>query len=203
MELGKEKINLLLAMAMGDGHLSNDNGNTRLRMEHAEQQLDYLEWKIGLVKGVFLDVHKRVKEYTYKGETRDLISYYVTTKRLKQLNLVRKYLYYNGSKVITPKILDRVGKLGLMIWYMDDGYLGDRKSKGYTLRIYTFMTKDENQELIDYLKSKYNVSFYQVKRSKKTNGYILECGTKQARAFLSIFEDLDKPESMQYKFQIS
>ena len=178
MKITKHHRNLLLAMSLGDGHLTKPekySHNSSLRVEHAEAQKEYIEWKLGLLPKKWQNkINKREKNYTYKGVDSVLTSYWFITPRIKQLRLLRRILYgkYRNRKVITPKMLERVGEFGIMIWYMDDGNLHDRGvGRGYQLRLYTFQKKEENQKLIDFFKEKYQINFYQCKRNGK---YILE-----------------------------
>lgn len=193
-------------MALGDGYITKPtrySHSPQLRIEHAEQQLEYLEWKFSLLPKAWVsDTKKRCKEYTYKGVDSQLISYHKATKSLKFLRLLRRVLYgkTRNKKVITPKMLERVGEFGIMIWYMDNGNLHDRgKGRGYQTRLYTFQTKEENQKLIDFFKKKYQVHFYQCKRNGK---YILECGSNNTKKFISLFSNFGKPECMAYKFDV-
>jgi len=206
MKITKHHRNLLLAMALGDGHVTKPkkySHNPQLRIEHSEQQKEYLEWKVNLLpKKWRSDLHKRVKSYTYKNVNSELVSYWFRTQSLPQLKLLRRILYgkTRNRKIITPKMLERIGEFGIMIWYMDDGNLHDRGvGRGYQLRLYTFQTKEENQKLIDFFKQKYQINFYQSKRNGK---YILECGSSNTKRFISLFKDFSKPECMKYKFDV-
>lgn len=206
MKITKHQRNLLLALALGDGHITKPkkySHNPQLRIEHAEQQKEYLEWKINLLpKKWRSDIKKRVKSYTYKNVNSELTSYWFRTKSIPQLKLLRRILYgkTRNQKIITPKMLERIGEFGIMIWYMDDGNLHDRGvGRGYQLRLYTFQTKEQNQKIIDFFKEKYSINFYQAKRNGK---YILECGSFNTKQFLKLFDGFEKPECMKYKFDV-
>jgi hypothetical protein len=206
MKITKHHRNLLLAMSLGDGHITKPqkySHSPQLRIEHAETQLEYLEWKFKLLPKKWRTyTRQRIKDYAYKGISKNLVSYWSCTCSLKELRLLRRVLYgkTRNKKIITPKMLERVGKFGIMIWYMDDGNLLDRgKTRGYQLRIYSFQTKEENQKLIDFFKNVYGINFYQSKRNGK---YILECGSFNAKRFIGLFSEFEKPECMQYKFDV-
>jgi hypothetical protein len=203
MKITKYQREVLLSLALGDGHISKTSFSPFLRIEHSEAQLEYLEWKRNLLPPKWRgEIKERKKSYIYKDKESTLLSYYFRTPSIKQLKLLRRVLYGKdrNMKIITPKMLERIGTQGIMIWYMDDGNLHDRGvGRGYQLRIYTFQSQEDNQKLIDYFKEKYSVGFYQCKRGSK---FILECGSLNTKTFLSIFDGLEKPDVMKYKFDI-
>ena len=85
---------------------------------------------------------------------------------------------------------------------MDDGSLCKKVRNGkihaWDLYLNTYLTKEENQVIIDYFKEVHAISFGQV----KNNGtYRLRCGTKEARKFIKLIEKHIIP-SMKYKIEM-
>ena len=75
-------------------------------------------------------------------------------------------IYKNGKKTITRKLVNRLDKRAIAIWYMDDGSLSNRKDKNGTvtasvLTLYTCTTKENNQIIIDYFDEVWGIKFGQ------------------------------------------
>jgi hypothetical protein len=63
-KFNKNSRNLLIALLLGDGTISNNNV---FKLSHGEQQKDYLEWKIKLLNENGIK-NNGIKEYiSYKG----------------------------------------------------------------------------------------------------------------------------------------
>jgi hypothetical protein len=88
---------------------------------------------------------------------------------------------------------------------MDDGCLSPQKRNNkihaWQLWLNTYLTKEENQVIIDYFLEKWEVQF---NLNKHRNMYRLRCSTKEARKFLDIVRDfvLKNVPCMLYKVQI-
>lgn len=167
----------LLACALGDGYV---NKSGFLSIRHSLAQKEYLEWKYNLLKK-YTDVQPYFHENNGYG------SYEFRTRVSKKLKFIRKILYPNGKKRITPKILEKVGLLGLAILYLDDGSLVDKKRNGKVhandLTISLYVSYEEAEDIRKYLFHKYNLNF----TLKKNKGlFSIRCGTKEARKFLSL-----------------
>lgn len=195
MKITKEKRQLLLSMAIGDGYLNN---NGYLSIRHCVKQKDYLEWKMRLLKPSIntTDVYY-VKNNGYGA-------YEFRTYTHKFIKMYRKVLYPQGKKKISRKILNKLTPLGLSIWYMDDGGLSQKKRKGEVyaneLVLNTHISKEDNQIIIDYFKDVWDINFTQV---KNRGLYRLRCGTKEARKFIEIVKPyVSKVKSMEHKLKV-
>lgn len=155
---------IVLGSLLGDGYIfrGKDHLNsTNLIIEHGIRQLDYLIWK-GLKLGTLeaklnqaYHYNTVVSRYTTKN--------ILTTRSLTYFGTLSKTWYSTGG----PKILDKdmckkLGPLGLAIWLMDDA--SSRLGVGRHMDIYTqSFTEEENNFLIDVLKTNFNLNFYIVK----------------------------------------
>lgn len=175
--------NLLIAMLLGDGSISAQNG---FKVTHCKKQLDYLEWKI-----TQLNKHGirncGVKYYTsakgYKvGET----YYYTRLSTTPFIKVLRRVIYKPNKVIANRKLLNRLDALGLAIWYMDDGNINHRKKVGIYIKISTCISKENNQIIIDYFKDVWNINFYMFSEGRKT--YSICCGTKEAIKFIEIIK---------------
>lgn len=199
-KITKDSRNLLIALLIGDGTISN---NKVFKLSHCEEQREYLEYKIKLLNNAGIK-NNGVKEYIstcgYNTGKKVLYTQLSTTEFIKVL----RRIYYKPKKdIANRKLLNRLDLQGLAIWYMDDGHINYKKRdgviKGFYIKIATCVEKSQIQILIDYFKEVWNINFYSFKEGKDT--YSLCCGTKEGKKFI----ELVKPfiiSSMSYKIGV-
>lgn len=186
----------MIAMALGDGTV---NINGYLSIRHCEKQEEYLQWKNNLLNKAGI-----ATTGIYSVSNNGYGSYEMRTYNRKFLKLLRRILY-TPKKKVTKKIFNRLDATGLAIWYMDDGSISSRKNKegkvtASVLTISTCTSREENQVMIDILKSKWGVFFGQ---RKMGNHYALICGTREARKFIKIVENtVIQVDCMKYKLNV-
>lgn len=184
-------------MILGDGHLDKYG---QLNLLHSDKQLEYLKWKVKLLKKHGIKVSPIKKKINNKK----YIAYYASTKVYNFSKLYRKILYI-PKKTFPLKQLEKLTPLHIAIWYMDDGSLQTLRNKdgyvrGNTLSLNTNISKEENQVIIDLFKRKWNINF---KQRKKGKYYILECHTKEARKFIKlIYNFVYRVPCMRYKLNV-
>ena len=196
MKINKKARNLLIAMAIGDGHISKSG---LLKIRHSLKQEGYLDWKMKLLRqyGVKTSELKFIDNNGYGA-------YEAYTRVTTFLKRCRKILY-TPKKRVTRKILNRLDAIGISIWYMDDGSLSNKKDKkgkvtSSVLTISTCFSYEENQIIIDYFQEVWGVRFGQ---RKMKNHYALICGTREGRKFINIVKNtVSKIPCMQYKLNI-
>ncbi len=198
MKIDKKSRNLLIALTIGDGYIHNKNGTLSFR--HCPKQKEYVEWKSNELKknGINNTGAYWVKNHIWGG-------YELRTYSMKFLKLLRKIIYKNGKKTITRKLLNRLDKRAIAIWYMDDGSLSNRKDKNGTvtasiLTLCTCTTKENNQIIIDYFDEVWGIKFGQRKMKEH---FALICATREARKFIKIVEETVKEiQCMHYKLDV-
>lgn len=203
-KFNKESRNLLIAMLLGDGTISN---NYVFKLSHGYKQKEYLEWKINLLNEYGIK-NNGLKEYTSKcGYNVDKIVYYSQIKVIPFIKLLRRIVYTPYKNYSSRKLLNRLNPLGIAIWYMDDGHINIRKTgnkiHGFYIKIATCLSKEYNQIIIDYFKEVWNISFYQFKEGKPgKNTYSLCCGTQEGMKFIELIKPyVESCPSMLYKIQ--
>lgn len=198
-KINKDSRNLLIAMLLGDGTISN---NYVFKLCHGIQQKEYLQWKIDQLNDAGLK-NNGLKYYTssqgYNIGKEVIYSQLSITPFIK---LLRRIMYKPKKILGNRKILNRLDARGIAIWYMDDGHINIRKTKdkvhGFYIKIATCLSKEENQIIIDYFKDVWNISFYQFSEGKGT--YSLCCGTKEGIKFIEIVKPyVSQIPSMTYK----
>lgn len=202
-KITKESRNLLIALLLGDGTISNNNV---FKLSHCEKQRDYLEWKIEQLKNVGLR-NNGLKEYiSVKGYNIGKKVYYTQLNIIPFIKVLRRVFYKPYKKLGNRKLLNRLDAKGIAIWYMDDGHINYRKTNGkvhgFYIKIATCIPKEELQIIIDYFKEVWDIEFYMFHEGKKENSYSLCCGTKEGIKFINIVKPyVEQVPSMIHKIQ--
>lgn len=203
-KITKESRNLLIALLLGDGTICNNNV---FKLAHAQQQKDYLEWKIKQLNDSGIR-NNGLKTYVKTCGYNTGVNVYYTQLNIIPFIKVLKRIFYKPKKVLgNRKLLNRLDARGVAIWYMDDGHINIRKDKdgrpmGFYIKIATCLPKNELQIIIDYFKEVWDVNFYMFHEGKKEDSFSLCCGTKEGLKFINIIKKyvLQVP-SMVHKIQ--
>lgn len=203
-KITKESRNLLIALLLGDGTICNNNV---FKLAHAEQQKDYLEWKIKQLNDAGIR-NNGLKTYVKTCGYNTGVNVYYTQLNIIPFIKVLRRIFYKPKKVLgNRKLLNRLDARGVAIWYMDDGHINIRKDKdgrpmGFYIKIATCLPKNELQIIIDYFKEVWDVNFYMFHEGKKEDSFSLCCGTKEGLKFINIIKKyvLQVP-SMVHKIQ--
>ena len=203
-KITKESRNLLIALLLGDGTICSNNV---FKLSHAEQQKDYLAWKIKQLNYAGIR-NNGLKSYVKAcGYNTGVNVYYTQLNAIPFIKVLRR-VFYKPTKILgNRKLLNRLDAKGIAIWYMDDGHINIRKDKdgrpmGFYIKISTCLPKDELQIIIDYFKEVWCVNFYMFHEGKKEDSFSLCCGTKEGLKFINIVKKyvLQVP-SMVHKIQ--
>ena len=203
-KITKESRNLLIALLLGDGTICNNNV---FKLAHAEQQKDYLEWKIKQLNNAGIR-NNGLKTYVKTCGYNIGVNVCYTQLNIIPFIKVLRRIFYKPKKVLgNRKLLNRLDARGIAIWYMDDGHINIRKDKdgrpmGFYIKIATCLPKNELQIIIDYFKEVWDVNFYMFHEGKKEDSFSLCCGTKEGLKFINIIKKyvLQVP-SMVHKIQ--
>lgn len=203
-KITKKSRNLLIALLLGDGTICNNNV---FKLAHAEQQKDYLEWKIKQLNDAGIR-NNGLKTYVKTCGYNTGVNVYYTQLNIIPFIKVLRRIFYKPKKVLgNRKLLNRLDARGIAIWYMDDGHINIRKDKngrpmGFYIKIATCLPKNELQIIIDYFKEVWDVNFYMFHEGKKEDSFSLCCGTKEGLKFINIIKKyvLQVP-SMVHKIQ--
>lgn len=203
-KITKESRNLLIALLLGDGTICSNNV---FKLTHAEQQKDYLEWKIKQLNYAGIR-NNGLKSYVKTcGYNTGVNVYYTQLNTIPFIKVLRR-VFYKPTKILgNRKLLNRLDAKGIAIWYMDDGHINIRKDKdgrpmGFYIKIATCLPKTELQIIIDYFKEVWDINFYMFHEGKKEDSFSLCCGTKEGLKFINIVKKyvLQVP-SMVHKIQ--
>lgn len=188
---------VLIGLMLGDGNLESANrGRTyRLKIEHSLSQRDYLEHLYSLFKEWVL-TPPRVREFVVKDKIyRHLV---FSTLSHASFRFYAHQFYRNGKKVV-PKLIHRwLTPMALTYWYMDDGSMKSRESKGVIFNTQGFDRQDVNR-LIVALRRNFQL---EVKDRKQREGYQIYVSGKSYEKF----SELVSPyliDSMKYKMPVA
>lgn len=200
-KITKESRNLMIAMLLGDGSIAKTNS---YRMMHGAAQKEYLEWKINKLHEHGIRTCGLKDSVSSVGYNVGSTYYYTRLNMIPFIKVLRRVFYKPKKVIANRKMLNRLNALGVAIWFMDDGCINIRKTKGkihgFYIRIATCLPKDELQVIIDYFKEVWNVSFYAISEGKGT--FSLCCGTKEALKFVDIVRPyVEEVPSMTYKIR--
>lgn len=186
---------LLVGLLLGDGHLETANGRTyRLRVEHSEEQKEYLFW-----------LQKQFKDWTGGEEIQPKVradgrvSYELRTCYHSAFRFYAQQFYTNKKKHIPALLHKLITSEGLAIWFMDDGSKKSTKHKTFVIHTLgyshsdLFRVKNVFKQVFDL-----EVSIHK----QRNNTWRLYIPSKSADAFSEIVYKLMKHiPSMLYKLE--
>lgn len=192
---------LLIGMVLGDGSISatlrptkSTDGyvNSILSIWHSVAQLDYCEYKLELIRrtiGTRATLHYR--DCTLKnGKTYKLCGFGTSNAYFKVL---RRWLYPEGKKRITPEALNMLTPQGIAIWYMDDGHGRGRRNKdgwisAANTSIATMCSKQEADDVVQYFMEAHGIEFKSAprKESPASHRWFISGNTKASKQFAEL-----------------
>lgn len=203
-KITKESRNLLIALLLGDGTISN---NYVFKLAHCEAQKDYLEWKIEQLNKHGIKTNGLKSYIKTKGFATNVPVFYTQLNIILFVKVLRRVFYKQKKVIGNRKLLNRLNPMGIAIWYMDDGHINIRKDKnkrpmGFYIKISLCEPKEEVQIVIDYFKEKWGINFYMFHEGRKENSFSICCGTKEGLKFISLVRPyVEQVPSMLHKIQ--
>lgn len=203
---------LVIGSLLGDGTLKYypQTKNASLKIRHGANQLDYLKYKRSILAAFDL-VTNTGKLGIYKDTSylKNLNTYYIAYELVSRSHSVFTYwdaiAYTSDSgrrkKRFCMELLDKLGPLGLAIWYCDDGSLAAYRRKhdyGVSCQFATDgFSKSDNMLIIEYFHDTWGLEFYPLKAWGGTYT-CLRAKEASTRKLLSIIAPY-VPNTMQYK----
>jgi len=193
----KEQLSVIIGMVLGDSYISKfreKRANSYLSTQHSIKQLEYVTYKMNLLKKLGFEVTKLYDvSILFKSIRFDC-------RNSKLFNQLRKTLYPNNNKTIKRKWLNYLDEIGLAIWFMDDGSLTKRGKSGYLSLHTNSFNKEEHNIIVKYFKQVWGITptLRSTKRKDRINSFFLTFNPNETRKFIKII----KPyicDSMLYK----
>lgn len=205
MKLTEKDKSILIGLLLGDGYI-DDKG--RIYIEHGEKQKEYCIYKAKLLHSVCGGKDIKVHEYVRKRSIlkdkkqfkENTFITYSFKKQSQSFISIRQILYdENRKKCISEEILQYLTPEVIALWWMDDGCLtkkytynnGIKKHCGYTLRLCTYLPKEQNEIIQKFFRDNYQIEWNVVKAdgAKDDTQWMLRCGSIEGRKFLNIIRD--------------
>lgn len=201
-KLTKEQKQVLIALLIGDGTISN---NYVFKLSHSKDQQEYLQWKVDLLNSLNIK-NNGIKEY--KSSTGFNVGKQVIYSQLSIIPTIKalRRSVYTPKKNITRKLLNWLDARGLAIWYMDDGCINvntskQRSSIQHTIKIATCVDNKTVNEIIKYFKEIWDINFRTFSEGSGTFS-IASCSEKDCRKFVKIIKPYVKQvPSLLYKIR--
>lgn len=197
----KERRSALIGMVLGDASLyrqTKDQETTVLKITHSIKQREYLEWKRDIIQPMFGYPLQIVESYNSAGNGKRYPVARLLTRSNPQLKRLRKILYdAEGTKRLTPQILNALDDRGVACWYLDDWCLSKTVGRGATVIAATnCFTYEEHLLMREWFADVYGVCFniYQ----HKSGTYHLRRGISDAYKLLDRIAPYVVP-SLSYK----
>jgi len=206
------KRGLLIGVALGDGYVQvrqrlQPEGYTwesrSLRVVHGSQQRAYCEWiaeRVGwALGGRQIAVHQIAN-----GPGGKYVGYHFMVSH-PYFGQVHRWVYPNGKKQFTRKVLDMLTPEGVAVWYMDDGSARRNVSNSgwvtsVATDIATMCSLYEAEEIIRWFKDRFDIEWKIRcrKASPEDKAFYLQCNTRESHRFIDIIREFI-PECMLYK----
>ena len=168
ISLSREQKSILFGIILGDGYLQKTGKkNARLRLEHGEQQKEYLLWKVRKL-GKFFQGKAKYLERIHPITKKKYCYWRHQSQSTPYLGKLRKIFYPEGKKKIPEKLEKYLTPLTLTVWYMDDGYYYLRDRCSY---LYLGNVSEKEAKIVTRVLSEKFVIAARVKQKKK--GYAI------------------------------
>jgi hypothetical protein len=209
MNITNRQREVIYGSLLGDMSILERNGDKhRIKIGHTENQLDYLLWKKKELFDFFLQKEPNCEKPKSGYGTNMFYSF--TSTQQQEFSYISSLFYRKKKgkrvKVVTRKILDKVGVLGLLVWFLDDGCLvpidkEKRKRSGTSIRFATnCFTESEHKAMKKWFWQKWRIRV-QIDKNNHNNSFFLRLRTKDTYSLLDLFEPYmqEIPECMHYK----
>jgi recombination protein RecA len=187
LTLSPEEEQVILGGILGDLHCTIKKPtsiNACLEGAHCHRQVDYLYWKLDLLSNLVFNTRETKHN-----------SLYFESKNYKCLNYYRDLFYHSGKKKVNEQILKKIDKLGMLIWYLDDGSYRRRDRMAV---LYTNCFSLPEQNLIQsWFQERWGIDCRIYKATE--NQFYLGFPVKDTKRLFSLFSEFDVPQCMRYK----
>lgn len=185
---------ILVGILLGDAHLEKQRGaiNYRLKIHQNEKHKEYVNHLYNVFNNI---VNTPPKLKTVFAFNKNFESWYFNTTIHPEFMEFGEKFYRDSKKVLPNNINDILTPCGLAYWYMDDGSLKSKESKGVLLNTQNF-TLEEVEILCSILNDKWQLSSWP---RKQKEGHQIYISGKSYENLAELIESFLLP-TMKYKF---
>ena len=186
---------VLVGLLLGDGHLETRNGRTyRLKIEQSRTHQAYVDHLYHLFAGWVL-TPPRLRQVISRGHASENVTFQTVSH--SALRFYAHQFYRDGRKQV-PKLIHRwLTPRALSYWFMDDGSIKSKQSKGVVLNVQAFQPADI-ERLIKCLQMKFDL---QASIRKQREGYQIYISGNSFEKFSALVAPYVISE-MQYKLPL-
>ena len=195
LRLSSDQRALIVGTLLGDGCLETQNHGRsyRLKIEHAIDQKEYVDWKYSVLKDWVL-TEPRIKAHMSYGKLRE--NYCFSTVSHGELRFYGQQFYKNNEKIIPKMIAKMLSPLALAVWFMDDGSIKSKLHRALVIHSQSFERTDL-EIIIEILLKNYKIKAVLRKRSEG-KGFVLSLAAESVDIFVKTIFPYIIP-SMRYK----
>lgn len=193
LKLNNEQREALVGVLLGDAHLETQNeGKTyRVKFEYSVKKDSYANHLYDLFKDWVLTPPQIKQDKTHNNIWFQTVSHGAFRFYAHQ--------FYDGRKKCVPKLIHRyLTRRAIAYWFMDDGSIKSRESKGVIFNTHSFLP-DELKRLINCLHTGFGL---EASVRKQKDGHQIYVSGKSYDRFLEIVDD-HIHESMRYKIPVA
>lgn len=193
LKLTREQREILVGLLLGDAHLETQNrGRTyRLKIEQCERHKAYVEHLYEVFKQWVLTPPQPKEKRSHGRESRN---WWFQTVSHGAFRFYAHQFYREGRKCV-PRLIHRwLTPRALAYWFMDDGSVKSKQSKGVILNTQGY-TLREVELLISVLRNRFGL---QAKRRRQREGYQIYISGESYERFRELIEPFLIDE-MRYK----
>ena len=192
LALSQVQREVLIGLLLGDAHLeTQNNGRTyRLKLEYSMKQCEYARHVYGLYKEWILTPPQEKHDGTHNNIWCQTLSH-------SAFRYYAHQFYSKGVKCVPENIHRFMNARSIAYWFMDDGSMKSRESKGVLLNTQCF-ARNEVQRLIAVLRSRFDL---EAGERRQREGYQIYISGRSHARFSSIVGPYLQP-SMLYKMPV-
>ena len=192
LKLNDTQRQVLVGVLLGDAHLETQNsGRTyRVKFEYSAKHGEYANHLYGIFKEWILTPLQLKQDATHDDVWFQTVSHSAFRFYAHQ--------FYDEKRKCVPKLIHRyLTDRSVAYWFMDDGSIKSRESKGVLFNTHGFVRSDV-QRLIDVLRTSFAL---EAKERRQKDGIQIYISGKSYERFREIVDPHIHP-SMQYKIPV-
>ena len=193
LKLTEEQREVLVGLMLGDAHLETQNGGRtyRLKIEQSERHKAYV---MHLYRLFSEWVRTPPQPKVVRSGGHESTNWWFQTLSHGAFRFYAHQFYREGRKIVPPLIHRWLSSRALAYWFMDDGSLKSKQSKGVIFNTQGF-TRKEVERLCQVLEEKFSLK---AGLRKQREGYQIYISGNSHETFKKLVEPYMIPE-MLYK----
>jgi DNA-binding transcriptional regulator WhiA len=192
LKLTDAQREILIGVILGDAHLEtqNDGKTYRVKFEYSLKHREYANHLYEIFREWILTPPQLKQDDTHNNIWFQTVSHGAFRFYAHQ--------FYDDKRKCVPKLIHRyLSNRAIAYWYMDDGSVKSRESKGVIFNTQSFI-KNDIERLIKCLRSRFNL---ETKIREQKDGLQIYISGKSYERFLEIVEPYIH-KSMRYKIPV-